>query len=172
MPRYKHIMGHGYGCLGKGSELRRSVHPDWYVGAWCLPTVNKLVFFFRSDFLAHRIRISKILPRDSKSYPTQAILEACIGVIGIQDICHFTSRDIGYYPFYFQGYRILCSISGILCFLLKNKKKKTEKNSKSPFERWELKKKKFARKIFLTFTTFLFWWRVFTNSKKKAFRNV
>ena len=41
--------------------------------------------------------------------------EACIGVIGIQDICHFTSRDIGYYPFYFQGYRILCSISGILC---------------------------------------------------------
>ena len=49
--------------------------------------------------------------------------EACIGVIGIQDICHFTSRDIGYYPFYFQGYRILCSISGILCFLPKNKKK-------------------------------------------------
>ena len=42
--------------------------------------------------------------------------EACIGVIGIQDICHSTSRDIGYYPFYFQGYRILCSISGILCF--------------------------------------------------------
>ena len=29
-------------------------------------------------------------------------IEACIGVIGIQDICHFTSRDIGYYPFYFQ----------------------------------------------------------------------
>ena len=22
----------------------------------------------------------------------------CIGVLGIQDICHFTSRDIGYYP--------------------------------------------------------------------------
>ena len=34
--------------------------------------------------------------------------EACIGVLGIQDICHFTSRDIGYYPFYFQGYGILC----------------------------------------------------------------
>ena len=48
--------------------------------------------------------------------------EACIGVIGIQDICHFTSRDIGYYPFYFQGYRILCSISGILCFFAENKK--------------------------------------------------
>ena len=40
------------------------------------------------------------------------INEACIWVIGIQDICHFTSRDIGYYPFYFQGYRILYSISG------------------------------------------------------------
>ena len=53
----------------------------------------------------------------------KVIYEACIGVIGIQDICHFTSRDIGYYPFYFQGYRILCSISGILCFLPKNKKK-------------------------------------------------
>ena len=36
--------------------------------------------------------------------------EACIGVLGIQDICHFTSRDIGYYPFYFQGYGILGSI--------------------------------------------------------------
>ena len=46
------------------------------------------------------------------------INEACIGVLGIQDICHFTFRDIGYFPFYFQGYRILCSIfwsiSGIL----------------------------------------------------------
>ena len=39
-------------------------------------------------------------------------------VLGIQDICHFTSRDIGYFPFYIQGYRMLCSIfwsiSGIL----------------------------------------------------------
>ena len=46
--------------------------------------------------------------------------EACIGVLGIQDICHFTSRDIGYNPFYFQGYRILCLIfpllPGILSF--------------------------------------------------------
>ena len=44
--------------------------------------------------------------------------EACIGVLGIQGTCHFTSRDIGYYPFYFQGYGILCTIflllSGIL----------------------------------------------------------
>ena len=29
--------------------------------------------------------------------------EACIGVLGIQDICHFTSRDIGYYPFVLPG---------------------------------------------------------------------
>ena len=29
--------------------------------------------------------------------------EACIGVLGIQDICHFTSRDIGYYPFLLPG---------------------------------------------------------------------
>ena len=79
-----------------------------------------------------------------------AIKEACIGVIGIQDICHFTFRDIGYYLFYFQGYRILCSISGIRYFLpKKKKKKKTEKNnSKSPFERRELKKKPFIRKSF------------------------
>ena len=32
------------------------------------------------------------------------MIEACIGVLGIQDICRFTSRDIRYYPFYFQGY--------------------------------------------------------------------
>ena len=42
------------------------------------------------------------------------------GVLGIQDICHFNSRDIGYFPFYFQGYGILCSISGILLFFLQN----------------------------------------------------
>ena len=37
--------------------------------------------------------------------------EACIGVLGIQDICKFTCRDpYGYYPFYFQGYVILSSI--------------------------------------------------------------
>ena len=41
-------------------------------------------------------------------------IEACIGVLGIQDICHFTSRDIGYYPFYFQGYGILGSIFSLL----------------------------------------------------------
>ena len=46
--------------------------------------------------------------------------EACIGVLGIHDICHFTSRDIGFFPFYFQGYGILCSISGILLFFLQS----------------------------------------------------
>ena len=34
-------------------------------------------------------------------------------LLGIQDICHFTSWDIGYSPFYFQGYGILCSISSV-----------------------------------------------------------
>ena len=47
-------------------------------------------------------------------------IEACIGVLGIQDICHFTSRDIGYYPFYFQGYGILGSIFSLLPGILKN----------------------------------------------------
>ena len=46
------------------------------------------------------------------------ISEACMGVLGIQDICHFTSRDIGYFPFYFQGYGILCLIFGLLCRIL------------------------------------------------------
>ena len=45
--------------------------------------------------------------------------EACIGVLGIQDICHFTSRDTGYNPFYFQGYGILGSIFSLLPGILK-----------------------------------------------------
>ena len=44
--------------------------------------------------------------------------QACIGVLGIQDICHFTSRDIGYYPLYFQGNGILCSIFWLLSGIL------------------------------------------------------
>ena len=44
--------------------------------------------------------------------------EACIGALGIQDISHFTSRDIGYYPFYFQGYGIPCSIFWLLSGIL------------------------------------------------------
>ena len=40
-------------------------------------------------------------------------------VLGIQDICNFTFRDIGYYPFYFQGYGILGSIFSFLPGILK-----------------------------------------------------
>ena len=36
--------------------------------------------------------------------------ETCIGILAIQDIWHFTSRDMGNFPFYFKGYGILCSI--------------------------------------------------------------
>ena len=32
---------------------------------------------------------------------------ACIWVLRIQGICQSTSRDMGYYQFYFQGYGIL-----------------------------------------------------------------
>ena len=49
----------------------------------------------------------------------EMISEACIGVLGIQDICHFTSKDIGYYPFYFQWYGILGSIFLLLPGILK-----------------------------------------------------
>ena len=35
-------------------------------------------------------------------------------VLGIHDICHFTCRDIEYYPLYSQGYGILCSIFWLL----------------------------------------------------------
>ena len=48
----------------------------------------------------------------------QIHIEACIGVLGIQDICHFTSRDIEYDSFYFQGCGILCSIFSLLSGIL------------------------------------------------------
>ena len=41
---------------------------------------------------------------------TYSTCEACIGVLGIQDICHSTSRDKGYNSFHFQGYGILCTL--------------------------------------------------------------
>ena len=44
--------------------------------------------------------------------------EAWKGVFGIHGICYFTFRDILYYPFYFQGYRILCSIFWLLSGIL------------------------------------------------------
>ena len=75
--------------------------------------------------------------------------EACIGIIGIQDICHFTSRDIGYYPFYFRGYRILCSISVLLWFLLKNKKQTTEKTTvKVPLKDESLQRNHLSERFF------------------------
>ena len=52
--------------------------------------------------------------RDLYSISHLCINEACIGALGIQIFCHFTSRDIGYFPFYFQGYGILYSTSRIL----------------------------------------------------------
>ena len=59
------------------------------------------------------------------------VSEACIGVLGIQDVCNFTSRDMGYYPFYFQehdtvfntlfyiqGYWVISNIiKGVICHL-------------------------------------------------------
>ena len=66
--------------------------------------------------------IDNIQSIGTKSYTVEDINctnEACIGVLGIQDICHFTSRDIGYYPFDFQGYGILCSIFSSLPGILK-----------------------------------------------------
>ena len=94
-----------------------------------------------------------IICPSTQTDPSFSAIEACIGVIGIQDICHFTSRDIGYYPFYFQGYRILCSISGILCFLLKKKQqKKTEKTEKTTvkvtLKDKSLKRKRLSERIF------------------------
>ena len=51
---------------------------------------------------------------DNAEHTIFITFEACKRVLGIQDICHFTSRDIGYDQFYFQGYRILCSIFWLL----------------------------------------------------------
>ena len=56
--------------------------------------------------------------KNHKNIGSLSNTEACIGVLGIQDISHFTSRDIGYYPFYFQGYGILCSIFPLLSGIL------------------------------------------------------
>ena len=59
----------------------------------------------------------RVRKRNISFYAIKAC-EACIGVLGIQDICHFTSRDIGSFPFYFQGYGILCSMLGLLSGIL------------------------------------------------------
>ena len=62
----------------------------------------------------------KIKPFSKRCNITSSLThEACIRALGIEDICHFTSRDIGYYPFYFQGNGILCSIFWLLSGILK-----------------------------------------------------
>ena len=55
---------------------------------------------------------------------TCTIFEACIAVLGIQDIFHFTSRDIGYCVQYFgqiQGYWIFRKINyGDICQFIRD----------------------------------------------------
>ena len=62
----------------------------------------------------------KLLKGDqsSKYFNSGLSMEVCVGNLGIHDICHLTSRDIGYYPFFFQGYGILCSIFSLLSGIL------------------------------------------------------
>ena len=54
------------------------------------------------------------------------IIEACIGVLGIQDICHFTSRDIRYFPFYFQDTGYYVQFQGYCYFSSKINKHRVE----------------------------------------------
>ena len=46
----------------------------------------------------------------------QTAYGACLGVLGIPFSCHFTSRDMEYYPFNCQGYvfNLFLFFSGIL----------------------------------------------------------
>ena len=61
---------------------------------------NKIIMYIMNSYLID-VHSSKYRVAVFDMHDFLAILEACIGVLGIQDICHFTSRDIGYYPFYF-----------------------------------------------------------------------
>ena len=81
----------------------------------CMQTVENLI---RRRVLWRLIWFCTVCRCPTKR--TLGLYEACIGVLGIQDICHFTSRDIGYYPFYFQGYGILGSIFSLLSGILKS----------------------------------------------------
>ena len=70
---------------------------------------NEKVFTINNKTVSHKnvIKVTVL-----NLITTHALInEACIGVLGIQDICHFTSRDIGYYQFYFQGYGIFFDFS-------------------------------------------------------------
>ena len=52
------------------------------------------------------MQLTMILPVSFTSiYPLRRY-EVCIGVLGIQDICNFNCRDMGYCSFYLPGYRI------------------------------------------------------------------
>ena len=68
---------------------------------------------FSSDcFITKNKEAQQMLQFAEKVFKNEAC--TCIGDLVIQNICHFTSRDIGYFPFYFQGYRILCLIFSLL----------------------------------------------------------
>ena len=50
-----------------------------------------------------RLPLSRIFIKSPESSLEEIIInEACIGILGIQDICHFTSRDMGYFVQYFR----------------------------------------------------------------------
>ena len=80
----------------RGSFSNDNLHKIWSKKSWGVTADKSHFNLLRSN--------------DSMSWKK----EACLGVLGIQDICHFTFRDIGYYPSYFQGYGILDSIFSLL----------------------------------------------------------
>ena len=60
--------------------------------------------FVRCIFIASKLQLIHVIQKQKRD-------NSYIGfMIGIDDMCHFTSRDMGYYPFYFHGYRVPCSI--------------------------------------------------------------
>ncbi len=74
--------------------------------------------FWKSEFMAVilvLIEISNKMTKDDVSNENTTITirnkrirtyEACLGYLGIQDICHFTFRDMVYLLFYLMGYGI------------------------------------------------------------------
>ena len=57
-------------------------------------------------------------------------------------------RDTGYLPFYFQGIRILCLISGILFFCRKIKENEKTTTVKVPLKDESLKRKRLSKRFF------------------------
>ena len=84
----------------------------------CINALPLIQQFFNHVWVLFSVQRIKCHAQGHNTVPPVS-LEACIGVLGIQDICHFTSRDIGYYPSYFQGYGILGSIFLLLPGILK-----------------------------------------------------